>query len=255
MRTAGIRSVPQPVPRPDASDTRQSSQPPKPLPRTKFLQKSASKESPVPVTLRSPPAPPVQSKCISTKTPTPPPKPPRTPSLRDSPTKNASSQPQRYGLMDVLSRANTASPTLPASRTQRQLTSKLKPVRPVPQGKGADLVAAQTRRNQRPALQPLSLPSPPRTVPSIPSSSAVPRVPTRPSPAQLAASRTPSRALDLRTTPSLTVGLQTGKNLQSPVCSIEDFEDSCKEVFRSTKKAKELSARGKHMQVGYHDPR
>ncbi|MPC29242.1 hypothetical protein E2C01_022465 [Portunus trituberculatus] len=250
MRTAGIRSVPQPVPRPDASDNPQPSQPPKPLPRTKFLQKSASEESPAPVTLRSPPAPPVQSKCISTTTPTPPPKPPRTPSLRNSPNKDTSSQPRRSGLIEVLSRANTASPTLPTSRTQRQATSALKPVRPAPQGRGADqLAAVSTRRNQRPVLQPLSLPSPPKGIPPIPSSSATPRVPTRPSPAQLAASRTPARPSDRgRSPPSLTVGLRTNRNLQGPVCSIEDFEDSCKEVFRSTKKAKELSARGKHMQ-------
>ncbi|KAK8401154.1 hypothetical protein O3P69_002725 [Scylla paramamosain] len=255
MRTAGIRSVPQPAPRPtlfpDAPDTPQPPQPPKPLPRTKFLQKSVS-ESPAPVTLRSPPAPPVQSKCISTKTPTPPPKPPRTPSLRNSPNKD-STQPRRPGLMEVLSRTNTASPISPASITQRQPTSTLKPVRPAPQGRAADFTAVSARRNQRPSLQPLSLPSPPSGIPArIPSSSAGPRVPTRPSPGQLAASRTLARASDLRSAPPLTVGLQTNRSLQSPVCTIEDFEDSCKEVFRNTKKAKELSARGKHIQATSH---
>lgn len=259
MRTAGVRSAPQPVPRPkplpDTPDTLQPSQPPKPLPRTKFLQRSASEESPAPATLQSPQALPVQSKCISTKAPTPPPKPPRrprTPSLRDSP-KTDTSQPRRPGLMEVLSHANTALPTPPTLRTQRQPVSKLKPVRPTPQGGAADLAAVPKRRNQRPTLQPLSLPSPSSGIPpGIPSSSAGPRVPARPSPAQVAASRISARASDLRNAPSLTVGLQSDRNIQSPVCSIEDFEDSCKEVFRNTKKAKELSARGKHVQAASH---
>ena len=250
MRTTGVRSIPHPAPRPkQLPDITQSREPPKPLPRTKFLQKAVSKESSLPATLRSPPAPPVQSKCSFGKTP--PPKPPRTSNLGDSPSMDACPpQLHRPGLMEVLSRPSPAPPASPASEAHPQNAPKLRPARPAPRGRPVGPGTAPTRRTQRPRLQPLSLPPIPTTTSlRVPFSTIAPLVPSRPSAAQLAASRTSGCVSEFRSVLPLTVGLRTASSVQSPVYSIEDFEGSCKEVFRNTRKAKELSTSGKHTQV------
>lgn len=260
MRTTGVRSAPRPAPRPASRPNQppepsQPPDPPQPLPRTKFLHQSTSEESQNSTTMQiisqnlpAPAAPPVQSKCISTRPA--PPKPPRTPSLRDSPKKDASPRPRRPGLMEVLSRPGPVPSASPVSGARPQPAPTVTPVRPAPPNGAPVLGAVPTRRAPRPRVLPLSLPPPPNSKPpKVPSSTSAPPVPSRPSSAQLVASRTAACASGPRPAPPLTVGLRTASSVQSPVCSTEEFEDSCKEVFRNTRTAKELSARGKHVQV------
>ncbi|KAG0712848.1 hypothetical protein GWK47_017515 [Chionoecetes opilio] len=260
MRTIGVRSAPIPAPRPapcPAPCSKQPPDPPKPLPRTKFLQKNKL-ESPatvttqvIPTNLPPPHARPVRPKCISTRIP--PPKPPRSPSTGDNFGQDATSWPRRPGLMEVLSFTGpaTAASTVPAAR--RQFLPTVTPTRPAPQGRGGSTGAIPTRRAPRPRLQPLSLPPPSTVIPTtVVSNTTAPRVPSRPTAAQLAASRTPAGASGPRPAPPSAVGLRTASNVQSPVCSTEDFEGSCRDVFRNTRTAKELTGRGKHMQAANH---